>query len=85
MDTPSLHQREIPRATVADPGGGGTRGPCPIWLIKIGQKKMAAKCGLYFMFVPPPSEVSGSATEPFSSQTGIIAPLSSTGDTGFWG
>ena len=36
--------------------------PC---LVKIGQKKMAAKySGLYFMFLaPPPSEVSGSATE----------------------
>ena len=48
-------------------GGKGAMPPPPC-LVKIGQTKMAAKCGgLYLMFLAPPppllSEVSGSATD----------------------
>ena len=55
----------FPESSVAHPGGGGARGPWSPLLVKLSQKKMAAKCGgLYFMFLGPPlSEVSGSATE----------------------
>ena len=50
---------------VADLGGGQGGHAPPPRLVKIGQKKMAAEHGiLCVMFLaPPPSEVSGSATE----------------------
>ena len=63
--------REIPQKvgirenTVADPGGPKVAIPPPR-PVKNSHKKMAAvRNGLYFMFLTPPSEVSGFATEIF--------------------